>query len=604
MFRYIAIAWNPAEPFCAAQGHQLGLQWQQRTDWVLSLHHPGLQVFTTGVQLNVNQPTPLPEQLGIVIGKLFRRHVIDPTALNPTQFSSGEAAQLLRTSGQSLVSDFWGRYVAFLRHSSGTTCVLRDPSGTLPCFRLRHAGVTLVFSWLEDALLMLGGEFDARINWDALCAQLLTGALIGRETALMGVTQVLPGEIVDLQDDEPRPPALLWNAVEIANSPAALDAQEATQLIRQTVQSCTRAWASCYTTLLLRLSGGLDSSILLGCMAPADTSADVICLNYHSRGSDSDERYFARLSAARAGRDLLERERNPSFQLERVLQIARMPDPVPYIGWMNANTDAQLARAYGAGALFTGAGGDALFYEIPRWWPAADYLHTKGLTTGFAAAAMDAARLGRVSLWRAGALALRERIHLRTESRSPKGATTLLAQSFLQDREREAKHESRFIHPALQMGPYLPIGKYMQTVALMHPMGYYDPFEQAAAAELVNPLLSQPLVELCLRLPSYVLTQGGQGRALARRAFAPDLPPQITHRRSKGGMEEHIKSVLKANRDFARTLLLEGKLSHQGWIDRAKVEESLSGRPTALPGPISQIHGLVAIEAWLSRWSN
>ena len=140
-------------------------------------------------------------------------------------------------------------------------------------------------------------------------------------------------------------------------------------------------------------------------------------------------------------------------------------------------------------------------------------------------------------------------------------------------------------------------------VALMHPLGYYDPFEQAAAPELVHPLFSQPLVELSLRLPTYVLTQGGHGRALARRAFASDLPPQIASRRSKGGMEEHIKAVLHANIDFVRGMLLDGELSRRGILVRAKVEELLSGRPTALPGPVSQIHGLVAVEAWLSRWT-
>lgn len=602
MFRYIAIAWDPAEASDTGQGLGLGLAWQQRPDWVTVLRLPGLQVFTIGEAPGINQAIPLPEGHGLVLGKLFHRSGTGSVLPNQVQFCEKDFGQLHANAGRYLVSEFWGRYIAFLSTPAGHISVLRDPSGTLPCFVYRLGGVTVVFSWLEDALLMLGQAFSARVNWDALRAQLLHGTLIGRETALQGVLQVLPGEILDLPIQEGKQPSLLWNATEIASCPLDVGAQEAAPLLKQTVQACTRTWATCYDTLLLRLSGGLDSSILLSCLKPADTPSDVICLNYHSAGSDSDERYYARLSAVRAGRELLERERSPSFQLERVLHIARMPDPVPYIGWMNANTDTKLASAYAASALFTGAGGDALFYEIPRWWPAADYLHAKGLNTGFAGAAMDAARLGRVSIWRASAMALRERIHLSTERRAPEGTTALLAQSLLQDPEQDQAREQRFTHPALQSDRHLPIGKHMQTVALMHPMGYYDPFEQAAAPELVNPLLSQPLVELCLRLPSYVLTQGGQGRALARRTFAADLPPQITHRQSKGGMEEHLKGVLHANLDLARTLLLEGRLNHQGWLDRARVEETLSGRPTALPTPISQIHSLVATEAWLSRW--
>ncbi|MBT9495436.1 MAG: hypothetical protein IV107_24450 [Paucibacter sp.] len=249
--------------------------------------------------------------------------------------------------------------------------------------------------------------------------------------------------------------------------------------------------------------------------------------------------------------------------------------------------------------MFTGAGGGALFYEIPRWWPAADYLKNQGLDAGFAAAAIDAARLGNVSVWRAVSLALKERVRPDLAARSSRGPAALLAPGILQDQIEQ----NSFAHPALRGANQLPIGKYMQTVALMHPVGYYDPFEQAAAPELVHPLFSQPLVELSLRLPSYVLTQGDHGRALARRAFASDLPPQIVNRCSKGGMEEHIKAVLHANIDFVRGMLLEGELNRRGMLARAKVEELLSGRPTALPGLVSQIHGLVAVEAWLSRWT-
>ena len=118
----------------------------------------------------------------------------------------------------------------------------------------------------------------------------------------------------------------------------------------------------------------------------------------------------------------------------------------------------------------------------------------------------------------------------------------------------------------------------------------------------MNPLLSQPLLELCLSLPTYLLTQGGHGRALARRAFAQHLPPQIVNRRSKGGLAEHVAEVLGRNVQEIRAMLLDGQLARHGLLNRANVEEVLSGRPTALAGHASQIHGLVAAQAWLDRW--
>ena len=595
MFRYIAIVWDASNPSASTFAESLCATCLEHAEWHLELSRPGLQVFVTGSIAGVNEAHVLQAEQGVVLGKVFRLRDLDARPPRRFALTTTDAACILNSAGKVLVTEFWGRYVAFFQSASGSIRVLRDPSGALPCFRIGHAGVTIVFSWLEDLLRVLTEVEPCRVNWGALKAHLIGGSLGGRETALEGVTQILPGESLDLHSGES---TLQWSAMDFARSPAEHDDATATQLLRQGVPACTRAWASCYDTLLLRLSGGVDSSILFSCLAPGKTAADVIGINYYSEGSDSDERHYARLTAMRVGRDLLERERDPDFRIDRLLDIARMPEPIYYTGRLNAQTDAKLAAAYAAPALFTGAGGDSLFYEFPRWWPAADYLAAKGLCPGFLNAALDAARLGKVSVWQAIELALRERRRPDLGERSRQGKSSLLAPEVI----REIGDLGRFTHPALRDADDVPIGKYMQTLSLMLPLTYYDPFEQAAAPELVNPLLSQPLVELCLRLPTYLLARGGRGRAVARRAFAPDLPAQIVNRRAKGGLEEHVKAILIANIDFVRTMLLEGQLARAGMLDRRRLEELLSGRPTALPGPISQIHGLVAVEAWLNRW--
>lgn len=596
MFRYVALVWDESQPSGALKAHRLAAELRVRSGWTTAVARPGLQVFTSGTSPGINGACPLQGHRGVILGRLFRRRDLDAPPSGEVVPTGREVERIADSGGSALVHEFWGRYVAFLQTASGSTRVLRDPSGTLPCFLIHHHGVAIVFSWLEDILEMLSASDPPRVSWDAVTAHLLLGTLGGRETALEGITQVLPGEAHDLDTGVS---ALLWNPVDIALAPTEHTAAQAAELLRDAVRSCTRSWASCYDTILLRLSGGVDSSILLSCLAPADTLTDVICVNYHSRGSDSDERGYARLAATRARRNLIERERIPDFRFERLLTIARTAMPIPYVGGMSSHIDTALASEHSATALFTGAGGDALFYEIPRWWPAADYLRVRGCDTGFAAAAMDAARLGRVSVWRAIALAVSERLRPDLSAREFSGHTAFPGECLL----KHQVQRERFAHPSLLRTDVLPLGKHAQTVSLMHPLVYYDFFGQVAAPDQVNPLFSQPLVELCLRLPTYVLTQGGRGRALARQAFAADLPPQIARRRSKGGMEEHITAVLLSNLDVARAMLLEGELARRGLLDRAKLEEVLSGRPTALAGPISQIHALVAVEAWLARWS-
>ncbi|WP_077037633.1 asparagine synthase C-terminal domain-containing protein [Pelomonas sp. KK5] len=595
MFRFIAIAWNPSWDRACATAARLGDFGQDRIDWEPVLLRPGLQVYTRGAKPGANEAIHLQGGLGVVLGKLFRRCDSETAPARHLALTAAENRSILESEGRALVNGFWGRYVAIFQTASGSTRVLRDPSGALPCFRIHHEGVSIVFSWLEDALASLGTARPWAVQWDAFRAFLLGGKLAGRQTALEGVLQILPGESIDLHDQGS---TLLWNALDFARAPNHCSADEAVQRIRQHVLTCTMAWASCYDSLLVRLSGGVDSSILFSCLAPGKTPADVIGVNYYSEGSDSDERVYARLTAATVGRDLVERQRDPAFDLGQVLRSARTCEPVRYTGWLNGAADLRIATAYGAPAIFTGAGGDSVFFEFADWWPAADYLAIRGLDAGFPVAAMDAARLGKVSVWRAMGQAFKERVAPSRLETHLLGASPLLAEEV----RLAVEDWRRLIHPAQRDATDVPIGKRMQTMSATHPVTYYSPFEQEAAPELVNPLLSQPLLELCLSLPTYLLTQGGYGRALARRAFAQDLPPQIVNRRSKGGLAEHVSEVLMRNIQEVRAMLLDGQLARRGLLNRANVEEVLSGRPSAIAGHASQIHGLVAAQAWVDRW--
>jgi len=119
----------------------------------------------------------------------------------------------------------------------------------------------------------------------------------------------------------------------------------------------------------------------------------------------------------------------------------------------------------------------------------------------------------------------------------------------------------------------------------------------------VHPLWSQPLLELALRIPTYVLTSQGWDRALARRAFAADLPQEIVARRTKGVLDYYAKRILRRNLGFARELLLDGMLVKRGLLDRKALEEVLSGRPTAIESPVVELFDYVSTEAWLRHWS-
>jgi asparagine synthase (glutamine-hydrolysing) len=111
-------------------------------------------------------------------------------------------------------------------------------------------------------------------------------------------------------------------------------------------------------------------------------------------------------------------------------------------------------------------------------------------------------------------------------------------------------------------------------------------------------LVTQPLAELCLSIPSWLWCQDGYNRVIARKAFASMLPAQVAWRRSKGAPAHFVTALYEANRGIIGPFLTDGLLASQGLIDRDAVLSAL-----ALTGPIKghdhfRLLGLADVEAW------
>lgn len=600
MFRYIAFSWMPANPEAHELADRLDQALRASRHWTLAFETDRLRVYMTGARSHVNGAYRLPTRRGIILGRLFRRGVAPPSVATDVDITDLEVQHIVHSDGRALIDRFWGRYIAFLPSKTGEARVLRDPTGTLPCYRIEIQGVSIVLSWLEDLSSLLDVPMPC-VDWEATAAHMVLGQVSGRRTLLTGVTQLLAGELAPMVSARSEP-LRLWSAADFARYPPSYSPAEATQKLRDTVEQCVGSWASCYGSILLRLSGGVDSAILLAGLASQPHLRGLTCLNYYAPGTDSDERTYARLAAQRHGATLLERTVDDGYRLTDALDVARTPVPANYLGSMGTSrTDAEVAASYQAGAVFNGAGGDQLFFEMRCTWPAADYLNLLGFGRGFLGATLDAAHLGNVSFWKSLRQAVRDQ--------SFRGNPVEGAGRFLTLMKREAidaalQSAHRFVHPAWLAAEDLPIGKFHQLGMVISPLEYYNHHLREAAPERVQPLMSQPLMELCLATPTFVLTHGGRGRGLARAAFADRIPPEIARRRSKGGAEDYIATVLKRNLPFAREVLMDGLLMRHGLLDKAQVDAALAGRPGAKATYMTEIHACIATESWLRRAIN
>jgi len=116
--------------------------------------------------------------------------------------------------------------------------------------------------------------------------------------------------------------------------------------------------------------------------------------------------------------------------------------------------------------------------------------------------------------------------------------------------------------------------------------------------ERIAPLMSQPVVELCLRIPSWFWCEGGRNRATARRAFSDDLPAAVLARRTKSTPGSFVIEILETNKAKIRDMLLGGLLAEAGMLDIDAVAACLQ-RDVMPPLTVWRILALVDVEAWL-----
>jgi Asparagine synthase len=148
--------------------------------------------------------------------------------------------------------------------------------------------------------------------------------------------------------------------------------------------------------------------------------------------------------------------------------------------------------------------------------------------------------------------------------------------------------------------PYVPPGKQLQIHSIVrHTLGGAPVFRDADGIEHTSPLLSQPLVEVCLSIPTYILVRQGWDRAVAREAFKGCVPQEILRRRSKGFQENYTSEVFRRNRGFVRELLLDGYLMRENLLHRERLESALSTVPSGAVLGMREISRLLETEIWL-----
>jgi asparagine synthase (glutamine-hydrolysing) len=570
--RYLAIVVADGRPrslhdeFVPA-GAALDLTPRFQTDRLMVLSSPETEMFSLGAG-------------GIVVGTVFPRDANSST--------ESLAAGARNTGGKLLVTSAWGDYVSFV-HGGSETSILRSPSGRLHAFRCRSNGLMFIASDCE--ILTALGVARPAIDWEFVAQHLAFPHLLGAATGLSGVDEIRAGERAITGDRATVTEQVWspWDHILPARAPADHDGRCAE--LRRVVQTSVRTLASRYEHIVLELSGGLDSSIVAAALSGEDAS--ISALNLVTPTREGDERSYARQVAAHCELPLVEARPADDVDLTTPLteQFPRPGLPGVLRAWEGGLIRA--ARETDAEAFFSGTGGDNVFCSLGSAAPATDALIALGPGRTYWRAVGNVASLHDTTLWNA---AVKSVAQFRRRRRSTPWPRTV---AFLRI---DVLPTSPAHHPWLTEPDNLTVGKRSHVRSIMAAQAHLDGYSRHSVAPSVFPLLSQPVIETCLAIPTWQWIEGGRDRAVARDAFRQDLPASVVGRQTKGMMNAYCGRAYERNRAALHRFLLEGHLAARGLIDRPALASYLDGT-----GPVRDIafYGVLTIadvELWIRSW--
>jgi asparagine synthase (glutamine-hydrolysing) len=539
-------------------------------------------------------------QCGALFQQLWQLNAISPSTAGSESTSE--------TAWQDRCAAYWGDFFAFETDgSSGLFRCYLSPMARQEWFYVHHQGALWIsndFEWLHECRTELSAD------WDYLYYSFFANGQATARTGLQSVRRLLAGQSLSGRADD-------WHShthwqlfpeyhPRRFGTPNEHTIQALAQQLAQRSQAVVAARCAQHDRVLVQLSGGFDSAVLLACVRKHKAAEQVLAVNYFDAGDASDERHFAQIMADHVGVKLITISLSGDGDSQAVglrQRLAAAPlalEPSGQSFGRRSSTHIQnLADDMGATAILTGNGGDQVFGQFDHHVPAVDYVQDHGYFRGLIPQLLASARLNGQSLWWVWRQLWQQGRSSLTASQHPG-----LAQQNLFPHESLMKAMECIADAdwSRQFAPY-PKVKQAQIQALYLALTQYRHSQHNFSRAVVHPFMSQPLVEFALTLPSYMACHRGISRGLARLAFRDWIPSAIGQRLWKGAtISFFYKALLNEQREL-REYLLSGRLRERGFFNAHALEQTLGRMHQLNPDHLRWILRLLDTEAWMRRWS-
>jgi asparagine synthase (glutamine-hydrolysing) len=512
-----------------------------------------------------------------------------------------------------LYEEHGARYPEYLRGKFGTAVwdgrerravIARDRLGVKPIYYAETGDLVVFGSELKSVLA--SGLVADDLDYEAIDAFLRLGFVPGPMTPLAGVRKLMPGHrlIVDATGAHAEP---YWSYP--VPAPVAMTLDEASERLLAALDESVRLRLMSDVPLGAMLSGGLDSSVIVGLMARHMTEpVKTFSVGFTDAGS-SNELADARFVADHFGAEHHELELSfaeQSVDLEELTWF--MDEPLADLSALGFLALSELAARHVTVAL-SGQGADELLggYRKHRAAAAAgawSRLPRPVRTAANGALRSGPSRLGRVSRTLAASdpaerlLATSGRLDDDVRSQLVRGPLAELDGTTALRTARERLGD--VTHDPLPAALYLD-GQLGLVDDMLH---YFDRTSMAHSLEVRVPFLDHHLVELCATIPPGYKVRRLDTKHVLKRAVRGLVPDRIIDKPKIGFFHSTVDAWLLAQtRGAVSDFLLGPSPRYAEMLDRRCVEQlvrrHVAGDNDAHPRLLLAI---LMLEVWLSTY--
>jgi asparagine synthase (glutamine-hydrolysing) len=361
------------------------------------------------------------------------------------------------------------------------------------------------------------------------------------------------------------------------------------------------------------LSGGIDSSVVVACMARhVDAPVQTFCVG--SDGYDFDERRFARMVASHCG--TLHRERYVSGEpLSYIPQLVRCldepSDPIAACMYEAARFASQHVKV-----ALGGDGGDEIFAGFDRYaafawaerysslprWVREDIVRPliRRLSESFRYKSFTqrAHWLDALGGERGGRLYARMTSFFRFGPEERRWLYGPALRDLLATADAEATIAAPFEHLTTDSPLHRMLYADMLTRLPEHTLLLADRVSMAHGLELRAPLLDHELADFCATMPAHLKIRRGVTKFAMRQAARTWLPPAIIRRHKQGFMFPVAYWLDPSVLEAIRVPLLHGPLVSEGWIEGSAIERLFAEHLRHQSDHHVRIWMLLNLDAW------